>query len=260
MARDWSDPEANARELARRERAAEAPGNGRLDDAPALAEELRAALARLEAETASQTEDLASLRALLARREETDPDPDSPPPPETGLARRLAEAEGRLTAHLERLAERAGEAALEETLAPLADQVRGHTLENRARVAFLDQLSVTLKDMVRDAELGLVGRFEREARSVRETLEARTVTVHTPSPRSRRFRLALAGAAVLCLLAAFAGGVWLQWRHAPVPVADPTLGWRDYLWHEYGDALIACERKARESGRAVQCPVSTRAP
>ena len=91
---------------------------------------------------------------------------------------------------------------------------------------------------------------------MREALDDNTAVVRRRHRRSRRFWLGLAGAVLLGLMGSLAGGLWLQWKHAPLPVPDSSGGWRDYLWYEYGSAVRDCIRKARESGRVVDCPIA----
>ena len=276
MANDWSDPQAVERELARRAR--EAP-NGE-DALPEPERMLRAVHAVLESQRAARAdiarlaEELATVRACLARRE------GRPPAEEEAaggpaLATQLAEAEGRLSAQVANLkshVQAVGDAlpelraladsaaatpeALRATVAPLAEAVRGHTLENRSRQGFLSGLKVELEDMVKDSKTALTQRFAEEAKHVREALEENTAVVRRRHRRSRRFRLGLAGAVLLALLGCAALGVWLQARYHVLPAHDPTRGWRDGIWNDYGLQIRDCILEARESGRAVRCPIA----
>ena len=279
MANDWSDPQAVERELARRER--EAPNGGGARPEPERV--LRAVHAVLEsqravrADLARLAEELATVRAHLAQREgATSADEEAAGGP--ALATQLAEAEGRLTArvaHLKAHVQAVSEAlpelraladsaaatpealeALRAAVAPLADEVRGHTLENRSRQGFLSGLKVELEDMVKDARTALTARFAEEAKHVREALEENTAVVRRRHRRTRRFWLGLAGAVLIGLLGSLAGGLWLQSRYDVLPAHDPTRGWRDGIWNDYGLQLQDCILEARESGRTVNCLIA----
>ena len=280
MAQDWSDPDAVEAELARREREA-ANGAG----APAAPERvLRAVHAVLESQRAARADiariadELATARARLDRPVDETPAVEGEAAGGPAPATALAEAEGRLTAqvanlksHIQAVSDAlpelrtlANSAAatpgaletLRTTVAPLVEAVRGHTRESRAQKRASSTLEGELKKKMDDAQTALTSRFAEEATRVRTALEENTALVRRRHRRSRRFWLGLAGAVLLALLGSLAGGVWLQWKHAPLPVPDPSGGWRDYLWYEYGPAVRDCIEKARESGRAVHCPIA----
>ena len=266
MANDWSQPDAAERELARRERERRDGEHAH----PDLERVLGAVHAVLESQlsargdTARLADDLAALRAQLASRPAEGEEAGA-------LATRLAEAEGRLgaqVAHLKTHVQDVGDAlpdllalarsaaatpgalaALGAVVGPLGQAVRAHTRASK-------ELGEELTKQVSDAETALTERIAEEAKHVRETLDENTALVRRRRRRSRRLRLGLAGAVLLGLLGCFAAGVWLQWKHAPVPVPDPSKGWRDYIWYEYGPAVRDCVRKARESGRAVNCLIA----
>ena len=274
MTNDWSQPDAAERELARRERE-RANGEGAHPDLERVLSAVHAILESqltARADTTRLADDLAAVRAHLASREAESPgegeeeEADAP-----ALATRLAEAEGRLSAqvaHLKTHVQDVGDAlpdllelaqsaaatpgalnALRTTVGPLEKAVKAHTRAS-------NQLGVDLKKKVSDAETALTERIAEEAEHVRTALEENTALVRQRRRRSRRFWLGLAGAVLLGLLGCFAAGVWLQWKHAPVAVPDPSKGWRDYIWYEYGPAVRDCVRKARESGRAVNCLIA----
>ncbi len=268
MARDWSNPDAAERELARRERE-RANGEGAHPDLERVLSAVHAVLESqltARADTARLADDLAAVRAHLAARHAEGEEAG-----ESALATRLAEAEGRLgaqVAHLKTHVQDVGDAlpdllalarsaaatpgalaALGATVGPLGQAVRAHTRASK-------ELGEELTKQVSDAETALTERIAEEARHVRAALDETTALVRRRRRRSRRLRLGLAGAVLLGLLACFAAGVWLQWRHAPVPVPDPTLGWRDGIWNDYGLEIKNCIVEARETESTVHCPIA----
>ena len=114
--------------------------------------------------------------------------------------------------------------------------------------------------MVRDAEMRILHRSAEDAQRVREALQETTAVVRTRRRRSRRFWLGLAGAVLLGLLVCFGLGVWLQSKHGLAPAHDPTGGWRDYIWQQYGSAIQDCKRKAEATGRPFDCRLSVPPP
>ena len=246
MANDWSDPEQVERELRRRERA-EAPG----DDAPSDMRLLLAAMhAVLEAQkrtgtqTDTLTEDIAALRGLLDRREPACSAEDAPAS-ESALAQRLAEAEGRIAGHVDHLAERVRDVAgtpkalenFSAAVRTLDEAVRAQTRVTEANASFMDRMSVDLKDMVRDADLGMRHRFAEVAKGVRDALQETAAVVLKRRRRDGMSRLSIAVGALLVVLFCVGGGVWLQSEHGLAPAHDPTGGWRDYIWNQYGSAV-----------------------
>ena len=124
----------------------------------------------------------------------------------------------------------------------------------------LSRMSADLKNMVRDADLGMRHRFTEEAKGVRESLQETTAVVRTRRSRSRWFWLGLTGSVLLGLLVCFGLGVWLQSKYGLVPARDPTGGRRDYIWSQYGSAIQDCKRKAEVSGRPFDCRLSVPPP
>ena len=279
MAHDWSDPQAVERELARREREAANGGSDRpepervLSAVHAVLESQRSA----RADIARLADELATVRAHLAQATSATP-ADEEAAGGSALATELAEAEGRLSAQVANLkthVQEVGDAlpdlralahsaaatpealeALRAVVAPLAEAVQGHTLESRSRQGFLSGLKVELEDMVKDARTALTQRFAKEAKHVREALDDHTAVVRRRHRRSRRFWLGLAGAVLLGLLGSLAGGLWLQSRYDLLPAHDPTRGWRDGIWNDYGLQIKDCILEARDTGRTVNCPIA----
>ncbi len=75
--------------------------------------------------------------------------------------------------------------------------------------------------------------------------------------RRRAGRIARAVPAA-ALAAALVLGAVVQHRFAPIPVPDPTAGWRDWLWAVHGESLRDCTREAIRTGRPVDCGVVAR--
>ena len=264
MATDWSDPEQVERELRRRERG-EPSGDDSPSDMRLLLGAMHAVLKaqkQTDTQTASLAEDIATLRGLLAPLEHA-LSAAQQPAAESGLATQLAQAEGRIAGHVDNLAELVRPVAatpkvlenLEAAVRPLAEAVGAQTQATQTNTSYLNRMTVDLKDMVRDAERGMIHRFTEEAKGVREALQENTAVVVKRRRRSRRFWLGLAGAALLGLLACIGAGVWLQSEYGPLPAHDPTGGWRDGIWNDYGPAIRDCILEAIKTGRTVSCPI-----
>ena len=236
MPSDWSDPEKAERELARRE--GREP-DGPQADLPDLAEILpaiRRLLERLEAETASQTEDIAALAAMLASidaRLAAEPS-SSQAPPENASGTEIAGAEGRITAHVDRLASHIESTAMAmpkiwgmaetasatpEELAKLREAVEGLAKDQRALagktsdhtlglVGFEGRLGRKLDEATGD----LAGQFQAEAQGVHEEMERTAAVVLERRRLSRRMLWTVAGAILIGALACTAAGVWMQWE------------------------------------------------
>lgn len=276
MSNDWTDPDEAERELKKREASNGDPDESAQSDRALLLEILEK-LRDLETENASLREDIASLRHEVARREDERSAPGRPPA-EDVLGKQLAEAEGRIVAHLDRheetirpvaaalpdLQKRARIAAalpeelrnLNETVARQTEAIQGQTLASKSSSNFLDHLGVDIKDMVREIGLRLEAAFASEGKNTREGLKEVVETVRTRRRRTRRFWLSLAAAFLIFVLATAAGGVWLQWEHEPLSPKDPTGGWRDKIWNEHGRTIVGCIVDMRESGNAIDCRLS----
>ena len=244
MSNDWSDPERAERELRRRE-ASNADPEGNTPQLRELLLDILEEQKRLRTETASHTDDIAGVRDQAARIERALSDL-SRRLPEDGIGKQLAQTEGRIVAHVDRLEEgvrpvgealpnilemaRTAAATPEElrklgaTVERQGEAVRGQTFAANSQSTYLEHLGVELKDMVQETELRLEARFIAEAKSVREVHQETTALVLKRRRRSRRFWLILMGAIAIGMLACVAGGVWLQWEHTLVSPRDPTLG------------------------------------
>ena len=250
MPSDWSDPDRAERELAKRE-GREPSGTDPPADGQDLAEAvpaMRRMLERLEAETASQTEDIASLGDMLARidgmlaAERASP----PVPPEGAPGTDIVQAEGRITAHIDRVEEhidpvaRAMPAvremaktasAVPHELGELREAVDKLThglgrLTSASSENSLRQTTVArqISEKLKEAEGGMTGRFQGEAQHVRDVLQRTAATVLERRRLSKRLRWILAGAVLLGVLACIAVGVWLQWELEPVAPKATTGG------------------------------------
>ena len=262
MAEDWSDPEQVERELRRRERA-EAPGGDAPSDARLLLAAMHALIEahkRTDTRTATLAEDIVALRGLLDRREPAR-SAERQPAAKSGLAQQLAEAEGRIAGHVDHLGERVRDVAgtpktlenLAAAVGTLDEAVRAQTHVTEAGTRDLSRMSADLKDMVRDADLGMRHRFAEEAKSVRESLQATAAVVLKRRRRDRVSWLSIAVGALLAVLLCLGGGVWLQSERGLLPAHDPTGGWRDYVWQRYGSAIEDCHREAEAAKREVEC-------
>ena len=278
MSNDWNDPDEAERELKMREASNGEPHPSAPPGRELLSEILKE-LMELKTDNASLREDIASLRHEVARLEVERSAPGRPPAEEV-LGKQLAEAEGRIVAHLDRHEETirpvadalpdlqktaqiaaAGPVALRNlgtTVAQQAEAIQGHTRESRSNAAFLDRLGVDLKDTVRDDGLRLEARFEAEGKKTRERLDEVIANVRTRRRQTRRFWVGLAAAVMAGMLAFAAGGVWLQWEHEPLSPKDPTGGWRDYIWYEHGGTIRDCIVEMRQTRSAVDCRLSPR--
>ena len=106
----------------------------------------------------------------------------------------------------------------------------------------------------------ILHRSAEDAQGVRETLREATAVALKRRLRSRRFWLGMAGAGLLGLLVCVGLGVWLQSKYGLAPAHEPTGGWRDYIWYEYGSAILDCKRIAEATGRPLDCRLSVPPP
>ena len=113
-----------------------------------------------------------------------------------------------------------------------------------------------------DGIRGVVDRIEAWSAKMgpqMEMLSGSTAVIAVDRRRGRR-RVAKAVLAMAVIAAlGIAGGAALQSRLEVLPQVDPTRGWKDHFWEQYGDAFIACFKRARktETGR-INCEVEVR--
>ncbi len=236
MPSDWSDPEKAERELARREGREPDRPQADLPDLAEILPAMRRLLERLEAETASQTEDIAALGAMLARIDArlAERRPAQQAPPDNASVAEIAGAEGRITAHIDRLVDRIEPTALAMpeiwNLAKAAAAVPGGLAKLLEAVEELEKRQRELAGKTSDHTLGLVrfegrlarkldeatgdlaGQFQAEAQGVREGMERTAAIVLERRRLSKRLCWIVAGAILIGMLACSAAGVWMQWE------------------------------------------------
>ena len=71
--------------------------------------------------------------------------------------------------------------------------------------------------------------------------------------------LAIAGAS-LAVLVLVGFGVLVEQQFQIVGVEDPTGGWRDHVWDNYGRALVECASEAMRRDGEVSCAVTVHKP
>ena len=49
--------------------------------------------------------------------------------------------------------------------------------------------------------------------------------------------------------------VLLELEFQVIPLHDPSGGWREIIWHEYGRQIVDCEVEARRIDAKVECPL-----
>ncbi len=233
MPSDWSDPEKAERELARREGREPDRPQADLPDFAEILPAMRRLLERLEAETASQTEDIAGLSDMLARIDARLAE-RQPAPQGSASGTEIAGAEGRITAHVDRLAGHIEATAMAmpeiRKMAKTAAAVPGGPAKLLEAVEGLAKDQRELAGKTSDHTLGLVrfegriarkldeatgdlaGQFQAEAQGVREALEQTAAIVLERRRLSRHMRWIVAGAILLGALACIAAGVWMQWE------------------------------------------------
>ena len=76
--------------------------------------------------------------------------------------------------------------------------------------------------------------------------------------RARRLWLTLAMTAAVP--AALLFGVLLEMQFQVIPLHDSSGGWREIIWHEYGQRIVDCEYEAKRTGAKVDCTLVVREP
>ena len=77
--------------------------------------------------------------------------------------------------------------------------------------------------------------------------------------RRHRFRLSALALAV-AVPAFFVLGVLLEQQFQIVPLHDPTSGWSDHIWQNYGRTIIDCAEDARRTNKPIECRFPVHAP
>ena len=86
-----------------------------------------------------------------------------------------------------------------------------------------------------------------------------TSTVGQPTQRRYRFRLSALALAV-AVPAFFVLGVLLEQQFQIVPLHDPTSGWSDHIWQNYGRTIVDCAEDARRTNKPIECRFPVHAP
>lgn len=148
-----------------------------------------------------------------------------PPLNREDLRRLLAETEGRLAAGIDAAAERALPAS--EALKEIRDRAarEGRVADNVA------DLQESLRKEIASRTRGRTGR------------------------RAFLRRAALVLAVTATATASLYAGALLQRDREVLETADPSNGWRDYLWDRYGPELRDCVVAARRAGRTMRCEI-----
>ena len=76
--------------------------------------------------------------------------------------------------------------------------------------------------------------------------------------RGRRRWSAIAVA--VAVPAFFLLGMLVEQEFLIIPLDDPTGGWRNHVWENYGRKIVDCANEAVRSGAEVDCPLMVRKP
>ena len=74
----------------------------------------------------------------------------------------------------------------------------------------------------------------------------------------RRFAWIAAGIAAVAIPMALALGIFVQREYALMPAADPTAGWKDLVWDDYGSAIAEC--RGLENAGVGECVITIAPP
>ena len=106
-----------------------------------------------------------------------------------------------------------------------------------------------------------VERFELAAEGLEEGMRVHSADFdrwHEANPRSWQW-LAIFGAC-MAVPVLFGFGVLVEQQFQIVGVEDPTGGWRDHIWENYGRTLVDCATEAMRRDAEVSCTVSVHKP
>ena len=113
-----------------------------------------------------------------------------------------------------------------------------------------------------DGIRGVVDRIEAWSAKMgpqMEMLSGSTAVIAVDRRRGRRrVAKAVLAMAMIAAMGIAAGGA-IQSRLEVLPQVDPTRGWKDHFWEQYGEPFMACFKRARktETGR-INCEVEVR--
>ena len=231
-----SAPRGGVSGMAPREPDSRTPPSAATAQPPLNREDLRRLLAETEGRLAAgidavaeralpTSEILKEIRDHDAREGRVADNAADPPLNREDLRRLLAETEGRLAAGIDAAAERALPAS--EALKEIRDRAarEGRVADNVA------DLQESLRKEIASRTRGRTGRRAFLRRAV--------------------LALAVAATATASLYA----GALLQRDQEVLETADPSNGWRDYLWDRYGPELRDCVVAARRAGRTMRCEI-----
>ena len=88
-----------------------------------------------------------------------------------------------------------------------------------------------------------------------------TADFHRWAATQRQYRFRLSALALAVAVSAFfVLGVLLEQQFQIVPLHDPTSGWSDHIWQNYGRTIVDCAEDARRTNKAIECRFPVHAP
>ena len=108
-------------------------------------------------------------------------------------------------------------------------------------------------------------RLKKTVEGIEETLRVRTADLErTIQTRQRKVHwlrsAALFAAVIMAIPSTGLAGLLVQRQWEVLGVADPTAGWKDYVWKRYGAFIKDCHRAAERSGGIVDCALRVDPP
>ena len=88
-----------------------------------------------------------------------------------------------------------------------------------------------------------------------------TADFHRWAATQRRYRFQWSVLALAVAVPAFfVLGVLLEQQFQIVPLHDPTSGWSDHIWQNYGRTIVDCAEDARRTNKPIECRFPVHAP